>query len=317
MDIKYYLNGSDKNLYCQINDENAKTNFSIGYEVDPKLWDSMKGEVHSTDSYFYTLKDFKSYLSQKYIELKIEREGEVLNILKEEALDLLKNSGLEGVSRKIFNLISDKHGLPKYDGYLFAFEKFTGLKSKNYRVEILDYHLHFHTNKGIFEIDTYEGKITLLKKLIKNRAYIDIVELSDSDIWNEIYEDIPKCEFIPTMRNEIEYCLKENFERTGIYIGSNEIFEEKQSKLYKQFQIFIDRYEEGNVIDLVWEIHEEVLYPIAVITMTKIFDLNACCKEYCELEFNNEKENWKAVFIDDELEEEDNNAHVFYIKPYA
>jgi len=71
------------------------------------------------------------------------------------------------------------------------------------------------------------------------------------------------------------------------------------------------------VIDLAWEINEEVLYPIAVITMTKIFDLNTCCKEYCELEFYNEEENWKAVFIDDELKEEYDNTHVFYIKPYV
>ncbi|WP_336702988.1 hypothetical protein [Chryseobacterium indologenes] len=317
MNINYYLKqDSDSNLYCQISEKNASINFSMECKIDPELWNSENDKVADSDPYVFALQDFKRYLSVRYFELIKEGKENALSILMGEARDLLKNEGIEGASRRIFNKENTKYGIPPYDAYLKAFEEYTGLKREKYKVEILDFEFHFHTEKGIYEMDTYEGRIALYKNLIKRRAYFDLITLSDADKWSEIYENIPKKEFIPAMQKEIEYCLKENFARTGIHLEKDGNFEEKRKKLLKQFKIFIDRYESGNAIDLACEIDEDILYPIVVITMTNIYDLDACCEEYCELEFQDEEEPWKVIFLNDNEEDLEDKSLAFYIRPY-
>jgi hypothetical protein len=313
MEIIFYLKADrEENLYCCISDRKHRRTFSMEYTVNEKFWDSEKGEVRNNDPYFYTLQDFKLYLLRRSFGLETERKGNVLDVLKEEALDLLKSSGMEGVTKNIFNICSDKFGLPKYDGYLQAFEKYTGLKNNDYRVEILDTLLHFHTDKETYEMDTYEGKTAELKDIIKSRSYLDITTLTDNGKWRKIYDDeIPKDEFLPVMRRELEYCLEENFIKTGIFMEKNEYVEEIKKRSWEQFEIFSKRCEQANIIDLAMEIDEDILYPVAVITMANIFNLDACCLEYCELEFY-KGEDWKAIFMDDKFEEEDDNLPVFY-----
>ncbi|GAB0157828.1 hypothetical protein CHRYSEOSP005_31140 [Chryseobacterium sp. Alg-005] len=316
MKITFYLQAdTGQNLYCLINDGKDETAFSMNYVIDPQLWDSEKGEVNDNNPYFFVLQDFKNYLSRRYFELKAVETVAVLNILKEETLDLLKKSGIDGISKKVFNIMSAEIGLPEYDGYLLAFEKYTGLKRENYKVEILDYHLRFHTDDEVYEIDTYEGTTTLLKNIINHRSYLDIITLTEEDNWSEIYDEyIPKEKFISVMLDELEYCLRDNFKSTGLYI-KNENIKKFKEEIRRQFEVFKNRYEHSNVIDLALEINEDILYPKAVITMTRIFDLDTCCTEYCDLEFATG--DWKAIFMDDELEEEDDNLPVFYIRPYV
>nr|WP_199156126.1 hypothetical protein [Pedobacter sp. ASV2] len=318
MEITYYLNeGTQENLYCLIRNGKDKTSFSLKYSVDLKLWDTEKGEVNNDDPYFFTLQNLKMHLFQRYSKLETEGKDNLLNLLKEEAYDILKYSYIQGAYRKMFNIISDRHGMPKYDGYLLAFEKYTGLKSQDYRVEILDYSLHFHTKARIYEMDTYEGKTALLKDIIKNRSYFDINELTDDNIWSEIYdEEISKNKFLPIMGEELECCLSENYQKAAIYSINNKKTKEYKNKSREQFRVFTKRYnKQVNVIDLAWEIDQNILYPIAVITMTNIFDLDSCCAEYCELEFSDGE--WKAIFMDAELENEDDDLPVFYIKSYT
>ncbi|MDQ0594836.1 hypothetical protein QFZ37_003205 [Chryseobacterium ginsenosidimutans] len=299
MEIKFYKH-ADKNLYCFIRDGKFETTISMEYIVDEKFWNLKDGEINKCDRYFYALQNFKKYLLQRSCELKTETKENVLNILKEEALNLLKNSGLEGVSKNIFNIYSNKFGLPQYDGYLLAFEKHTGFKQKDYRVEIFDSYLHIHTGKVIYKIDTYDGKTTFLKSILKKRSYFDIAMFTDYNIWLEIDEgEILKDKFCAVMHMEIEK-----------YNG----LEEDKDRLQRNFDLFTNKYKQSDVIGLAMAVDRDILYPIAVIVMTSIYDLDVCCLEYCELEFANRA--WTAIFIDDELQEEDDNLPVFYIKSY-
>lgn len=317
MDINYYLNqAGDGNLFCQITEGNTKVNFSMECKIDPKLWDQENEKVADSDPNVFSIHDFKEYLSLRYYELIKESKESLLSIVKEEAIDLLKREGIEGASRRLFDKKNKKYGIHKYDAHLMAFEEYTGLKREDYKVEILDFKFHFHTSKEVYEMDTYEGRIALYKNLIENKAYFDLITLSDNDKWSEIYENIPKNEFVPAMQREIEYCLKENFALTGVYADKCGNFGEKKKKLMEQFQLFIDGYDKGNVIDLAWEIDEDILYPIAVITMTSIYNLQVCCEEYCELEFQDEKEPWKVIFLNDDEEDLEDNSLAFYIRPY-
>ncbi|WP_307221347.1 hypothetical protein [Chryseobacterium lathyri] len=320
MVVTYNLNlDSDENFYCQISDENLEVSFDMKYKVDPKIWNYNGKKVSNSDPYFFTLKNFKEYLFSRYHDLRKLGKEEILSILKEESLQLLKNSGVEGVSKNIFNIYANEFGLNEYDKYIYAFERYTGLQQKDYRVEIIDYLLHFHTNEGIYEMNTYVGLVTFLKKIIRDKRYFDIEVLTEVDIWSEIYdENISKHEFFSKMSNELELCIKNNFEKAGrAYIVPNKNYEEIKKQMRIQFQKFRDRSKKNvNWIDLAWEINEGILFPLTVITMTDIFDLEVCCQEYCELNFYNENGDWQAICLDDNLSEDDDNESIFFIRIY-
>lgn len=229
---------------------------------------------------------------------------------------MLRDKGIEEASRKLFNSKSKRYNVPQYDAYLLAFEEFSGLKKGEYKVNILDFEFHFYTEKGVYEVDTYEGRIALYKNLIENRAYFDLVTLSDNNKWNEIYESIPKSEFVPVMQEEIEYCLNRNLANTGMHIERYWNFEEKKKKLLGQFQVFIGGYDKGNVINLARKIDEDVLYPVAVITMASIYNICSCCEKYCELEFQNKEEPWEVIFLNEKKEDPEDQSPGFYIRLY-
>ncbi|MCA6067739.1 hypothetical protein JI747_011155 [Chryseobacterium sp. RG1] len=316
MIVKYYLNlDSDKNLFCQIIDENIKESINMKYYVDPKKWNYNNQKINGNDFHFFTLKNFESYLFNRYYDLQKLGKERILESLKLEALCLLKDSGIDDISKNVFNFYADKFGLNRYDKYIQAFEKFTGLRPKDYKVQIIDYILHFHTSNEIYEMDTYAGKSLMLKEIIQNKRYSDIEELTEVDIWSEIYdENIGKHKFLSKMSNEFEICLDDNFRRTGIFIGPNESLENRKNEIRKMFQKFIDQSNRNtNWIDLAWNINEEILYPLAVITMTGIYDLQVCCLEYCELDFYDQNEEWKSICLGDDLENDDNDQ-VFYIR---
>ncbi|MBL3547267.1 hypothetical protein [Chryseobacterium sp. KMC2] len=316
MIIKYYLNSeSNKNLYCQLSDENIKVTFDMKYNIDPQSWDYSSEKLCNSDPHFFTLKNFKIHLFSRSVELQKSGKDSVVEVLKEEALHLFHDSGINGISKNVFNFYADKFGLDRYDKYIRAFEKYTGLQQKDYKVEIIGYMLHFHTENVIYEMDTYTGRSLLLKEIIKNKRYLDIMELTEVSMWSEIYdENIGKHNFLSKMSDEFEMCLNDNFKRTAVLIEANESIKNRKTEIRKMFQKFIDQSNKNvNWIDLAWEISEEILFPLAVITMTSIFDLTICCQEYCELNFYNENEEWETVFLDCGLEE-DNSIQGFHIR---
>lgn len=317
MIIKYYLNlENNENLYCQLIDEDIKVSFNMKYSIDPQFWDYSSDKLCNSDPHFFTLKILKIHLFSRSVELQKSRKNSVLKVLKEEALHLLHDSGIDGISRNIFNFYADKFELDRYDKYIQAFEKYTGLQQKDYKVEIIGYMLHFHTENLIYEMDTYTGRSLLLEEIIKNKRYLDIMELTEVAMWSEIYdENIGKHNFLSKMSDEFEICLNDNFKRAGVLIKPNESIEKRKTEIRKMFQKFIDQSNKNiNWIDLAWEISEEILFPLAVITMTSIFDLHVCCQEYCELNFYDENEEWETIFLDCGLEEDD-SIQGFHIRP--
>jgi hypothetical protein len=308
MEIKYFVKqNSNKNLYCQISEKRAKITFSMEYNVDPERWDAKEGDRN--DPHYFALQNFIKYLFLRYFELANKRKENILSILREEGIDLLVNSGVEGVSRNIFNRKCKKFGVPEYDEYLLAFEKYTGLKKENYQVEILGYLLRFHTEKEIYEMNTYEGLTALLKEVIENRSYFRIAESTDKNIWQEIYyDDISKHQFLSAMQLELERHFKEDFQG----IGTEKSMMEKKNRLWEKFQLFHDHYDEGNIVELAWEIDKNILYPIVVIVITTIYRLDVCFMEYCETEFYVVGKGWEWILLHEELDED---GLSFYIRP--
>ena len=316
MKIAYYLNeGRTKNLYCRISDGTKRVTFSLEHSVDAKEWNARKEEVKDDDVYHFTLLNFKKYLTNRYHELKAEGKENILTLLKNEANTFLDSSGIEGIARKRFDFENEKDSLPKYDDFLRAFERYSSLKREDYKAETVGGQIHFHTNDGVYEIDTYEGKTAFLKSVIEGRSYDEIYVMTNENIWSEIYIDagIEKHIFLPQMLNEWETYWDTKYQRIKETVGKTEHLDEMKKKSWRQFQVYMECYgDSGDAIKLALDIDEDCLYPIAVITMMQIFDAETCYQEYCELEFYNGDE-WESISLSDD---EDWDGPIFFIKPY-
>lgn len=306
MEIDYYLN-KEKNLYCRISDETKSVAFSLDYHVARKDWDKKYGGLEDKNEYYFTLLDFEQYLQKKYDELQTEGKDEILERLKNEALSFTKESGIEGIAKNMFNYFNKDNNVPKYEEFVQAFEKFSNRKKSEYKIEAFGSQISMHIGKDVFEMDTYEGLTSRLKSYIDNRAYENIC-LTSQEIWSEIYVDvgIEKQHFIPIMLQEWEIYWKNKYQ--DIFIKEKNLDALKQ-KSWRQFQVYTNRYDNSpDAIELAYEIDDDCLYPIAVLTMMQIFQLDTCYAEYCEYEFSEDNE-WESVYLNDDCQ-------LFYITQY-
>jgi hypothetical protein len=319
MKISYYLNeGRKKNLYCRISDGLERITFSLEYEVNPKKWNSKKEEIDSENEYYFVLMDFKKYLEKKYYEFQSEGKDRILERLKNEAFAFTKDSGLEGIAGAMFDYFNKENNLPKYADFVRAFEKFSKLKKGEYKVETLGEVIHFHTSDKVYEMNTYESQISLLKSYIEKRSYDEIFTETNINAWSEIYLDggfggtIEKSEFIPKMLSEWErywYNQYQEIRETGDKTNHLDVMKQQS---WRQFQIFMECYNDSpDIIRLAYNINDIEIYPIAVITMMQIFDAETCYGEYCEFEFE-EINDWQSI----DLNEEDADSPIFYVREY-
>lgn len=182
MKIAYYLNEErKKNLYCRISDGTERVTFSLEHAIDPKEWNIKREEPKDNDVYHFTLLDLKKYLTNRYHELKTEGKESILTILKNEATTFLDGSGIQGIARKMFDFANGKDDLPKYDEFLQAFEKYSGLKKEDYKAETVGWQMHFHTDDKVYEVDTYEGRIAFLKSIIEGKSYDEIYTITNEN----------------------------------------------------------------------------------------------------------------------------------------
>lgn len=314
MKVAYYLNeGRKKNLYCRISDGAEKVTFSLDYSVDPEKWNAKKEEIHSENEYYFTLIDFKKYLTGKYHELKNEGQDNVLMRLKNEALLFTEEKGINGIAEKMFNYFNKNNELPEYAGFVKAFEKFSGLKKGEYKIETVGTIIHFHTKEDIYELDTYEGLTCRLKSFIENKSYDEIYTETNENIWSDIYTDagIEKHVFLPKLLSQWEEYWNNEYRDIREKTGKTSHLDELKRQSWRQFQVYMTCYDNGeDAIKLAYKIDEMGLYPISVITMMNIFDAETCYGEYCEFEFDGNPE-WKSISLD-----EDDNSPIFYIRTY-
>jgi len=314
MKIAYFLNtGRKKNLYCRISDGTERVTFSLEHTIDPKEWNAKEEEAEFENIYYFTLSDFKEYLTKRYFQLKAEEKENILTILKNEASNFLDGSGIEGIARNMFNIINEKNSLPKYDEYLHAFEKYSKLKREDYEVETIGQIIHFHTKDQVYVMDTYMGKTAELKSFIERRSYSEIYTQTSEEIWSDIYIDagIEKHKFLPVMINEWERCWDTTYQKIKESIGKTNHLDKMKERSWREFQVYMECYDDsGDAIRLAYEIDESKLYPIAVITMMNIFNAEICYEEYCELEFDSSVE-WESIYFNDDLD-----SPTFYVKPY-
>lgn len=319
MKVAFYLTpGRKKNLYCRINDAKDRITFSLEYAVDPQKWNSKKEILDDDDVNYYTLLEFKNYLSRKYHLLKTDGKENILNLLKNEAETLMANKGLEGVAKSLFDLENKPLGVPAFDDFIKAFEKYSSLKRDQYKAQPLDESIHFHTNDEIYVMDTYQGLKARLKGYIERESYDEIYTQTESWIWREIYVDtgIERHKFMPRMLSEWEVFWSEKYKRVKEEIGRTEHLDQMKAQSWRGMQVFMECYNDsGDIIELAEDVDEMDLYPISIITMLSIFDADTCYSEYCEYEFE-QPDIWNSISLEEDGNETDYDGPIFYIKTY-
>ena len=120
--------------------------------------------------------------------------------------------------------------------------------------------------------------------MIKERRYDEIYVSTNENYWSLIYSDsgIEKSRFISKLYNEwrIYWDSKNDKNSKG---KINELREES----WRELSLLAIVYDDVNPIDFSYEINDLVLYPICVITMLNIFDLDCCIEEYLEYDIEN------------------------------
>lgn len=303
MEITYYLNETaEENLFCRISNGAETVSFPLGYSVEDDEWDEENAEISPDDPYFYTLISLKSYLSERYETLSLSGETDVLNVLKSEVEAITDAAGIQGIACNMFDNENTPEGIPAYDEFIRAFEKFSGLEDDAYEALVIDNTLEFGTEDGDdFQMDTVAGLKSRLRSFIEKKSYAELGTMTSKFIWSKIYNDaggIEKHIFLPEMLLEWEIFWDTEYEEITNAGGETRHLDKTKEKSWRQFQVFMACYSDSvDIIQLAFEIDDMELYPMIVTVMLRIFDAEVCFDEYCEAEFSGS--DWEKIESND------------------
>lgn len=118
-----------------------------------------------------------------------------------------------------------------------------------------------------------------LRLMINERQYENIYIETNKNIWSKIYIDagIEKSRFISKLYDEWQIYLE--FISNSV---SKERFNKLKEESWRELSLLAIVYDDCNPIEFSYQINDMVLYPICVITMLNIFDLDCCIEEYLE-----------------------------------
>ncbi|MCF2444789.1 hypothetical protein L0657_12545 [Dyadobacter sp. CY345] len=304
MEITYYLNETEEeNLFCNISEDGKTVSFPLGYTVEDGEWDEENAEVSPDDPYFYSLMSFKNYLAERYETLSFAGETDVLDVLKSEVEAITAENGIQSIARNMFDNENTPEGIPSYNAFIQAFEKFSGLEDGEFEALVIDNTLEFGTEDGDdFQMDTVAGLKTRLRSFIEKKSFAEMGAMTSKFIWSKIYNDaggIEKHIFLPEMLLEWEIFWDNEYEEMKNAGGDTKNLAKAKEKSWRQFQVFMACYNDSvDIIQLAFEIDDMELYPLIVTVMLRIFDAEVCYDEYCEAEFSGD--DWQMIESDGE-----------------
>ena len=240
--------------------------------------------------------------------MRVEGRVNVLQLIKEEVAGLTDESGIQGIARKMFDHENGYEGIPAYDDFIAAFEKFSGLDEEEYEALVIDNTVEFGTAAGDdFQMDTMAGLKARLRSFIAKRSYTELGTMTSKFIWSKIYMEaggIEKHLLLPEMLLEWEIFWDNEYEEVKNGGGDMANLEKAKAKSWRQFQVFMACYGDAvDIIQLGFEIDDMELYPMIVTVMLRIFDAEVCYQEYCDTEFSSG--DWEKI---------DSNGLKFFIK---
>jgi len=307
MNISYKLNTENKGeIQICLQYKKQKASLDLDYIPKKNHWSIEKSFLTWENVYYYSLVNFEKYIINQF-ESKNRRS---LKKLVTE-LNFIVQGKIENIAEFIFDFSNKGSKVPKYAEFIQAFEQHSKLNKTHYEACAFDFSIHFKTSKGTYEVSTYESLSECLNYYFQNGSYDEIYTETNENIWKEIYIDqgIEKSKFIPVMQNEWEHYWTRLYDKIRKEIGRTEHLNDKKEESWKRFILFVNLFNDAdNAIELAFDFDDMVLYPMAVITMLRIFDLETCFDEYCEYEFY-EINNWESIDIYNNMD-----SSLFYIR---
>jgi hypothetical protein len=308
INISYNLNTENKGkIQICLAYKKQKEYLDLDYIPKKKHWSIEKSFLTWENPYYYSLVDFEKYIINQFESKNRQSLKKLIRVL-----DSIVQGKIENIAEFIFDFNNKGNEVPKYADFIRAFEQHSKLNKNHYEAQALDHIIHFKTTNGAYEVSTYESLSEYLNYYFQNDSYDEIYTETNENIWEEIYIDpgIEKSKFIPVMQNEWEHYWTRLYDKIGKEIGSTEHLSVRKEESWKRFKSFVDLFNDAdNAIELAYDFDDMVLYPMAVITMLKIFDLETCFDEYCEYEFFGISD-WESIEIYDIMD-----SPLFFIRP--
>ena len=306
MTITFYLNNDRKqNLYCRISEGKERAVFSLGYKVDNKDWNKAKEELAWTDPHHHTLANLKKYLGELSEEMQAQGKTNIPNRIKNTLSDITKTDGISGIDRILFNK-KKSEGVPEYDCFIEAFEKFSKLKKSNYIVEVLDNEIWFHTEDTCYIGHTCEGLTAELKEMVENRRYDELYN-TDLSAWNNVLMDggeaigspgIGRGTMYRELFNEWRIFWADKYKEIKECVGKTDHLDAQKEDSWKALQVFMECYSESITPLQDAENLDMDLCSCLILAMLNVYDKDTCYAEYCESHFEDwDSEEIKGDFV--------------------
>ncbi len=282
---KYHTlsNSKKSGLSITVDCYTLKETIFFNYFPPVKEWDAKKKELNSDSPYYYSIHSLKSFLEKS---IKYPNTNDLLSKINKIKV-IIKNNGINGLVEFLFDNENLENDVPPFRYFIKAFEQYHNLNSDQYTFQCIEHTIKFKYEEKEYIIDTYEGKSHEIRTLINKRQLEELRFFTNEEYWKAIYLDagIDKSDFVPMLFNLLEDYWTEQFvKNVNCYTEYQK--KEIKDKAWKQIQLFSDGYlDAGNVIQLAINIDEYILYPLAIIVMTRIFDEACIYSEYMEYEF--------------------------------
>lgn len=303
-----YIKKDSDELHVAFKFKSETLDFNLLYKPENKNWDSSKSFLNWEDPYYFTLYELINTISLERVRIKSIKLLE--DVILEKILGI--NDGIEVIMEYFFNQRNRTLRIPLYSDFIKIFKLYSGLEKNQFKTQAIDHIVYFHTKEKIYEINTYQGLTVTLNDYLESYSYDEIYTETDQYIWSEIYTDpgIEKHKFIPIFQRKWESYWRELYTRIRKETGTTYHLDSLKEQSLRELNGFINLYNDTtDVIKLAYDYDEMCLYPLAVLTMLSIYDLEVCLSEYCEYTFFSSQE-WESLCLNDE----DSDSEVFFIK---
>ncbi len=301
MTIAFYLNNERKqNLYCRISEGKERAVFSLGYKVDNKDWNKVKEELVWSNPHHHTLINLKKYLNELSEEMRAQGKTDIPNRIKHTLSDITQTDGIAGIDRVLFNKRKSE-GVPEYDCFVEAFEKFSKLKKGEYNVEVLDNEIWFHTEGNCYIGHTYEGLTAELKKMVENRWYDELYH-TDFSAWNEVLSDpgITRGDMYRELFCTWRIFWTDKYKEIKERVGKTDHLDAMKEDSWKALQVFMECYADSTAPLQDADVLDMDLCACLILAMLNVYDKDTCYTEYCESHFtdwDSEEINGDVIFF--------------------
>lgn len=299
LDVSFTLSDINGELVMVLSDEEMMTTVNLNYRPNPEHWKEHKSELSWEDPHYFTVADIASGLKDRYLQL-LSHQVNPIPHLAGELNTKIEELGLQGIAKMNFDLKNVESLLPTYDQFISAFRHFSGLAEDQFKATCIDSQMIIRAGEQVWEMDTFEGRVSLLQSYVEQKSYDDLYTDTHEQIWNLVYHDnkVDKQDLYPIL-------LKEWRDYADLQTPSI------QEDSWKQLQELLRKYDEThNLVLLAYQIDEYRIYPIVVTAMLQLCKEEDCYFDYCEEEFFGPSNEWESI-----IDETDDMAPVFFIRP--